>query len=274
MLGVTVGPTLAQDLSVTDCLHSTGQASVRPLGADVNCFLAVETDPASSADSLPTLLAREAGPYAVGDTIRMEFTRLTVEGYSSDMGYVLMELRPGYQSLGFVVVSAVDGSGNLTSGQAKFNMFMRMEAPDQGLAGHTGSLPVPLAGHVSALPMVGAVLQMPSSAASIPLYNESTGAVEGRLCDVSATVDSICAPVDTSCCVDPTRGNVDGSADGLITMGDLTVLIDNLYISLTPLACPEAGNVDLSLDGLVTMGDLTVMIDNLYISLAPLPPCP
>jgi hypothetical protein len=57
-------------------------------------------------------------------------------------------------------------------------------------------------------------------------------------------------------------------------MGDLTVMIDNLFITLTPLICPEAGNVDLSTDGLVTMGDLTVMIDNLFITLTPLPPCP
>jgi hypothetical protein len=57
-------------------------------------------------------------------------------------------------------------------------------------------------------------------------------------------------------------------------MDDLTVLIDHLYISLTPLPCPSEGNVDQSVDGLVTMGDLTVMIDHLYISLTPLAPCP
>jgi hypothetical protein len=76
----------------------------------------------------------------------------------------------------------------------------------------------------------------------------------------------------THCCV--TMGNVDRSIDGLVTMGDLTVLIDHLYISLAPLVCNEEGNTDLSTDGLVTMGDLTVLIDHLYISLAPLPPCP
>jgi hypothetical protein len=264
----------AQDLSVVDCLHSTGQASVTPMSFDVNCFLAVETDPASSADSLPTLLAREEGPYAVGDTIRMEFTQLIVEGYDPDMGNVLLELRPGYQSLGYVIVSAVDAEGNLTSGQARFNMFVRMEAPSQGMAGHTGALPVPLQGYVSSLPPVGAVLQMPPGTTSIPLYNEGTGAVEGRLCGVTCTVDSVCADTTISCCVCPTVGNVDESADCLVTMSDLTVLIDNLFITLTPLVCPEAGNVDQSPDGLITMSDLTVLIDNLFITLAPLPPCP
>ncbi len=76
------------------------------------------------------------------------------------------------------------------------------------------------------------------------------------------------------CCTGPTLGNVDASPDNLVTMGDLTVLIDHLFISLDPLNCPEEGNVDLSVDGLVTMGDLTILIDHLFISLTPLPPCP
>jgi hypothetical protein len=78
---------------------------------------------------------------------------------------------------------------------------------------------------------------------------------------------------ETACCFCESRGNIDDSPDCLITMGDLTVLIDNLFISLAPLACPVAANIDLSSDELITMGDLTVLIDNLFISLTPLPPC-
>ncbi len=80
--------------------------------------------------------------------------------------------------------------------------------------------------------------------------------------------------VSLNCCQGPSVGNVDNSADMLVTMGDLTVLIDHLFISLTPLTCVAEGNVDMSVDGLVTMGDLTVLIDALFISLNPLPPCP
>jgi hypothetical protein len=69
-------------------------------------------------------------------------------------------------------------------------------------------------------------------------------------------------------------GNVDGSTDGLVGMGDLTVLIDNLFITLTPLECAEEGNLDVSADGFVGMGDLTILIDHLFITLAPLPACP
>ena len=77
-----------------------------------------------------------------------------------------------------------------------------------------------------------------------------------------------------TCCTGPSRGNVDGSPDNLVTMGDLTVLIDHLFISLDPLDCIDEGNVDLSADDLVTMGDLTVLINHLFIDLDPLPACP
>ncbi len=74
------------------------------------------------------------------------------------------------------------------------------------------------------------------------------------------------------CCVGLT-GNVDCAPDDLVTMGDLTVLIDNLFISLAPLCCAPEANCDASVDSEITMGDLTVLIDHLFISLAPLPPC-
>jgi hypothetical protein len=89
---------------------------------------------------------------------------------------------------------------------------------------------------------------------------------DGELCEPD--------PCVASCCPTFGLGNVDQSSDGLVTMSDLTTLIDHLFISLTPLACPAAGNVDLSADSLVTMSDLTVMIDNLFITLTPLPVCP
>jgi len=77
-----------------------------------------------------------------------------------------------------------------------------------------------------------------------------------------------------TCCTGPSRGNIDMSSDNLVTMADLTVLIDHLFISLSALPCDDAANVDVSADELITMGDLTVLIDHLFITLAPLPPCP
>ncbi|MBD3258166.1 hypothetical protein GF377_07010 [candidate division GN15 bacterium] len=78
------------------------------------------------------------------------------------------------------------------------------------------------------------------------------------------------------CCAGD-RGNVDASPDEQPTLGDLTVMVDHLFIGLEPLECWEEGNVDESIPegpGSVTLSDLTVLIDHLFISLAPLPPCP
>ena len=78
------------------------------------------------------------------------------------------------------------------------------------------------------------------------------------------------------CCVG-SRGNVDGSPDQVVSLGDLTAMIDHLFISLEPPQCWEEANVDGSLPegaGSVSLGDLTRLIDFLFISLSPLPPCP
>ncbi|MBD3258191.1 hypothetical protein GF377_07135, partial [candidate division GN15 bacterium] len=63
------------------------------------------------------------------------------------------------------------------------------------------------------------------------------------------------------------KGNVDADVTDGVTLGDLTVLVDHLFISLDPLYCPEEADIDLQQDGNVTLGDLTVMVDHLFISL-------
>ncbi len=82
----------------------------------------------------------------------------------------------------------------------------------------------------------------------------------------------------SGCCVGESVGNMD-AVPGVVDMGDLTVLIDHLFISLDPLPCIEEGDVDMSgqpdpIASDVDMGDLTLLIDHLFISLNPLPPCP
>jgi len=111
------------------------------------------------------------------------------------------------------------------------------------------------------------------SAYSGVVYVAFRWGTDGAVCQEGWYIDDV-SVAGGSCCSDPTRGNLDGSSDSLVGMGDLTVLIDHLFITLTPLSCPEAGNLDLSADNLVGMGDLTVLIDNLFITLNPLPACP
>lgn len=58
----------------------------------------------------------------------------------------------------------------------------------------------------------------------------------------------------------------------MVTLGDLTALIDVLFITLEPPDCPEEADLDHDLT--VGLGDLTYLIDHLYGDGTPLPPCP
>ena len=60
-------------------------------------------------------------------------------------------------------------------------------------------------------------------------------------------------------------GNVDGSADGAVDLGDLTALIDYLFISMEKPGGLAMANVDGSQDGTVDLGDLTALISHLFI---------
>ncbi|UCC45452.1 MAG: M6 family metalloprotease domain-containing protein [Candidatus Zixiibacteriota bacterium] len=73
------------------------------------------------------------------------------------------------------------------------------------------------------------------------------------------------------CCLWAT-GNVDDDPDDIVDMGDLTALIDYLFISYEEPVCMEEANTDGQ--GAVDMGDLTALIDFLFISYTPPAECP
>jgi len=60
-------------------------------------------------------------------------------------------------------------------------------------------------------------------------------------------------------------GNVDGSGDEMVTGADLSLLIDHLFISLSPLELDVLGNLDGSPGGEIDGIDLTWMISTLFI---------
>ncbi|UCC43854.1 MAG: VCBS repeat-containing protein [Candidatus Zixiibacteriota bacterium] len=74
-----------------------------------------------------------------------------------------------------------------------------------------------------------------------------------------------------SCCTGQV-GNVDGDPENVVDIGDLTRLIDYLFISFEEPGCMAEANVD----GIspVDIGDLTALIDFLFISYDPLAECP
>ncbi len=74
------------------------------------------------------------------------------------------------------------------------------------------------------------------------------------------------------CCVAAT-GNIDCDPGDNVDIGDLTSLIDNLFVTFTPLCCTQEANCDGDPGGNVDIGDLTSLIDNLFVSFTPLAGC-
>ncbi|MGD8605623.1 MAG: hypothetical protein PVF49_13730 [Anaerolineales bacterium] len=82
--------------------------------------------------------------------------------------------------------------------------------------------------------------------------------------------------LNPSCCGKYTggySGNTDCSADGKLTLNDITKLIDRVFITHTTLCCEENGNVDGSSDGKMTLNDITKLIDAVFITHAATAPC-
>jgi hypothetical protein len=78
--------------------------------------------------------------------------------------------------------------------------------------------------------------------------------------------------LESGCCVG-LAGNVDASPDEIVDIGDLTALIDYLFITFTVPECMEEANVDGRPDGIVDIGDLAALIDYLFISFTPPAAC-
>ncbi len=80
------------------------------------------------------------------------------------------------------------------------------------------------------------------------------------------------------CCIPTTVGDVDLS--GGVDITDVSVLVDNQFLTLTPLVCEEEGNINYPGSGyggtdlVVDITDLSMLIDNQFLTLSPLPPCP
>ncbi len=79
-------------------------------------------------------------------------------------------------------------------------------------------------------------------------------------------------PESGGCCL-YLVGNVDCSPDDGVDIGDLTALINNLFITFTPLCCPSEANCDGDAADNIDIGDLTALINNLFLTFTPLPNC-
>jgi hypothetical protein len=82
-----------------------------------------------------------------------------------------------------------------------------------------------------------------------------------------------CANISVAC-QGPLTGNVDCDPLDNVDISDLSMLIDFLYITFTPICCKSESNVDGDAAGLIDISDLSALIDFLYISFTPPAPCP
>lgn len=67
------------------------------------------------------------------------------------------------------------------------------------------------------------------------------------------------------------RGNVDCSTDDVVTISDLAVLIDHMFINLAPLCCEGEG--DVNADGSIDISDITDLIERLFLNFQPMDFC-
>jgi len=77
----------------------------------------------------------------------------------------------------------------------------------------------------------------------------------------------------TGCCQGMT-GNANNDPKNEVTVSDISVIIDFLFVSGTPIPCPEAAHTDGDQSGDASVSDISWIIDHLFGSGQPLAPCP
>jgi hypothetical protein len=101
------------------------------------------------------------------------------------------------------------------------------------------------------------------------IFNRVVG-YAGTALIVLALIWLVPSVAEGSCC-EGLCGNIDCDPAGLVDLGDLTALIDYLFITSAPLCCQQEADMDGNPG--IDLGDLTALIDYLFISFAPLRLC-
>jgi len=74
-------------------------------------------------------------------------------------------------------------------------------------------------------------------------------------------------------CCPTTTGNVNADPQGDVTLTDLTLLVNHLFVTFETLACPAAANTSGDPACEVSLTDLTLLVNHLFVTFEPLAAC-
>ena len=223
-------------------------------GLCTDCHLGNPSNMAGGAVTLTTLVAT----YDPGDTIAVEI----------DLN------RSGQQRWGFEI-TALNSSNNRIGTILDTSTFTQLSTSISGRQYLKHTTTGTFDGTPNASPGWGFLWVAPVTDSGPVTFYVAGNAANGNLFntgDFIYTTNKSIPPTPPEPCCAGTVGNVDCDPVESVDIGDLTVLVDHLFITFTPLCCPDEGNVDLAPG--VDIGDLTTLVDHLFISFTPLGLCP
>jgi hypothetical protein len=141
---------------------------------------------------------------------------------------------------------------------------------DREITGSWGEM-YPIQALPGGYPQVGLIPQVLGFGAGLPTAARPTSAL--------ATAGSgflqsyVPGIVGQSVCCVGSVGNINGDPAELVTIGDLSMLIDLLFINIGDPDCKEEANVNGDPEGMITIGDVSALIDHLFINRLPLLDC-
>jgi hypothetical protein len=68
-------------------------------------------------------------------------------------------------------------------------------------------------------------------------------------------------------------GNTNCGDDGKRNLGDITTLVDRVYVTKTPLCCEANGNVNGDIEDKINLADIVRLVDHIYVTKVETEPC-
>ena len=141
----------------------------------------------------PTVVRREGPPYTTGNNVPIEIIAMDLINVApTPLGPMMLQQDPFQLSLG-QITNVVASSGDFVSGDAFFNVFLRINIPNQGMVVEN-QVPIQMEalGLTSLPPQPGTVFQMPPSQPPVTLFEVGTGIPRGIVCFAEHVVGGNC----------------------------------------------------------------------------------